>query len=318
MAQARKKPAAKTEPAPEEAFFPEDHSFIKDEALEGLIAAQREAAAGARATEERWANTLKLASAQTEQMFAGLQVATRAMGDEIARLTLRNVDQDRKVLEYQAEIHKRNREISEMERQSEEARLKREDQAHQLKAKELDIQSKAMELAADKAKFQQTLELISPLVMAGGMGLKDWIFEKMAANKAASGATPNPAPVHPGQGGGLPGPSNGNVPGANGSNGANGAGQAPRWRVTLDCIDEWRQFTALAFANIKPETAALLRALVAGGFSDAGPKMPAADVIAAIRADLGDEAMLGFMRLTGMGWAEEVGPQAPQAAQAAN
>ena len=100
--------------------------------------------------------------------------------------------------------------------------------------------------------------------------------------------------------------------------GANGAGQGPRYRVTLDCIDEWRQFVALAFANIKPETAALLRALVAGGFSDTGPKMPVGDVIKALREDLGDEAMLGFMRLTGMGWAEEMPQPSPPAAQAAN
>jgi hypothetical protein len=318
MAQARKKPVAKMEEAFE---LPEGYSFVKDEALEAMIASQREAAAnantvqreaaaGIHATEERWANTLKLSSTQTEQMFAGLQVATRAMGDEIARLTLRNVEQDRKVLDYQTEIHKRNQQISEMERQSEEARLKREDQAHQLKAKELDIQSKAMELAADKAKFQQTLELISPLVMAGGMGLKDWIFEKMAANKG--GAAPSPGPVPSNQGGGLPGPSNGHTPGTN------GAGQAPRYRVKMDHINEWRQFTALAFANIKPETAALLRALIAGGFSsDASPKMPIADVIAAFRADLGEEALFGFMRLTGAGW-EEVEPQAPQAAPSAN
>lgn len=309
MAQARRKPAAKPEPPAEEPFFPEDHSFIKDDALEGLIASQREAAAGARATEERWANQLKISSAGTEQMFSGLQVATRAMGDEIARLTMRNVEQDRKVLEYQAEIHKRNQEISEMERQSEEARLKREDQAAQLKHKELDLQAKSMELAADKEKFRETLKLVSPLVMAGGMGLKDWLADKMAGNKSAPAAG---GAAHPGQGqgGGLPGP----MP----APGSNGAGQGPRYRVTLDCIDEWRQFVALAFANIKPETAALLRALVAGGFSDAGPKMPVGDVIKALREDLGDEAMLGFMRLTGMGWAEDMPSASPPAAQAAN
>lgn len=312
MAQARKKP----EPEPEVPFFPEEHSFIKDDALEALIASQREAAAGARATEERWANQLKIASTSTEAMFSGLQVATRAMGDEIARLTLRNMDQDKKVLEYQGVIHTKNQEISEMERQSEEARLKREEQAAQLKHKELDLQAKSMELAADKEKFRETLKLVSPLVMAGGMGLKDWIAEKMAGNKAASGqnaaAAGGSAPRPSQGGGGLPGGSvsNGHAP--------NSTGQGPRWRVTLDCIDEWRQFTALAFANITPQTAALLRALVAGGFSDAGPKMPVSDVIAAIRADLGDEAMLGFMRLTGMGWAEEVGSQGPQAAQTAN
>jgi hypothetical protein len=299
---ARKKP--QTQPEPEEVpFFPEGHSFVKDETLESIVASQRESAAGARATEERWANQLKIASAATEAMFSGLQVATRAMGDEIQRLTLRNMDQDKKVLEYQGIIHDKNTQISEMERQSEEARLKREEQANQLKHKELDLQSKAMELAAEKEKFRETLKLVSPLVMAGGMGLKDWLAEKMAGNKSAG---PPPQPGH-GGGGGLPGP----VP-------ANGAGQAPRYRVTLDCIDEWRQFVALAFANITPQTAALLRALVAGGFSEAGPRMPVGDVISALRTDLGDDAMLGFMRLTGMGWAEEVGPSGPQAAQAAN
>ena len=244
-------------------------------------------------------------------MFSGLQVATRALGDEIARLTARNMDQDKKVLEYQGIIHEKNTQISEMERQSEEARLKREEQAAQLKHKELDLRQKGMELEADKEKFRETLKLVSPLVMAGGMGLKDWIAEKMAGNKGGSAAGPSPQANH--GGGGLPGPMPGPIP-----NGANGAGQGPRWRVTLDCIDEWRSFIALAFANITPQTAALLRALVAGGFSDAGPKMPVADVISALRADLGDEAMLGFMRLTGMGWAEEVGPAGPQATQAAN
>ena len=307
---AKKKPAAKEPEVEAPDFFPEGHSFIKDEALEALIASQREAAAGARATEERWANHLKIASSSTEAMFSGLQVATRSMGDEIQRLSQRNADQDRKVLEYQGIIHEKNTEISEMERQSEEARLKREEQAAQLKHKELDLQSKAMELAADKEKFRETLKLVSPLVMAGGMGLKDWLAEKMAG-KGAPGAAPaaGPPQAHHG-GGGLPGPMPGPVP--NGSN-----GQAPQWRVTLDAIDEWRQFVALAFANITPQTAALLRALVAGGFSDAGPKMPVADVISALRTDLGDEAMLGFMRLTGMGWAEEM-PSPPRAAQATN
>jgi len=311
---AKKKPAARAVKAsePEEPFFPEDHSFIADESLANLIASQREASAGARATEERWSNAVKQAAAQADTNFQGLRIAVNAMGEEISRLTSRNVEQDKKVLQYQEEIHKRNGEISEMVRQSEEARLKREEQAHQLKAKELDLQARAMELSAEKDKFRETLKLISPLVMAGGMGLKDFIEEKMRGNRgnAASGAAPGQG------GGGLPGP----VPAGNGqapANGANGA-PAPRYRVTLDHIDEWRAFVALAFANIKPETAALLRALVACGLSGPqGPKMPMDDVIAALRADLGDDAMLGFMRLTGEGWAEEI-PVPPAQPSAAN
>ena len=72
--------------------IPEGHSLIKDEALEALIAMTREVTAGARSTEERWKAAFERVVEGNNSMVAGLTVACKAMGEEIARLTLQRAE----------------------------------------------------------------------------------------------------------------------------------------------------------------------------------------------------------------------------------
>jgi len=177
-------------------------------------------------------------------------------------------------------------------------KLRREELETQLKMEASHAEMKKLEIEAKSKQLKETAQLLAPLVMAAGVSVSDYLKKR--------GGEPTPFPPSP--------PASASSPSAP-------LPSSEGWRVTMDQSEEWAQYAALGIANLKPQTKALLRAFVASALTkDGPPTLEFKLLLDALRADLGDEAVTGFMRLTGMGWTQEgpVATPAPAASPNAN
>ena len=184
------------------------------------------------------------------------------------------------------------------------AKIRREELDAQLKTETIWAETRKLEIEAKNKQLKETFQLLAPLMMAAGVSVSDYLKKK--------GGEPTPFPPPP-----VSSASSGSAPPPVSSASSGSGAPLPSsegWRVTMDGSEEWAQYVSLGVQNLKPHTKALLRAFVAGGFmgKDGPPPLELKQLIDALRANLGDEAMLGFMRLTGLAWTQE-GPVATPA-----
>lgn len=173
------------------------------------------------------------------------------------------------------------------------AKLRREELEAQIKMEQLRTEAKRLETQARTEQIRETAKLLAPLVMSAGMSVSDY-FKKKGGEPTLS----SPPATSPSSESSTPLPS------------------SEGWRVSTDVLDEWSQFVVLAFPQLKPNTKALFRAFLAARLSTASlngpPTLESKPLLDAMRADLGDEAMLVFMRMTDAAWTQE-GPVATPA-----
>jgi hypothetical protein len=291
--------------------IPDGYQLIKDDELD-FLRGRLEAAEDARkATEERWSKQSDTDSRMVQANYLGLQNGIGVLGTEYERITKLLKERDDAITRYQAEVRDRDAKLSAMERASEEARLAREKMVAEARSKEIELKQKELELNAKHAQLKELLVLLRPLVQGGANAAEFLIRDHFAARKAQS-------PDVPGAPGGLPPP--GPLPG---QTSPTPSGPPAGWRVSLDGVPEWSAFLLEQLPKLKPESWALLRALIASGLPvpgicPPGATIPAGMVAGQMLEDLGNDVMLEFIRLTSRAWVEQQPSQANGVASATN
>jgi hypothetical protein len=167
----------------------------------------------------------------------------------------------------------------------EQVKLRREELDTQLKIEAFQAETKRLESEAKSKNLQETARMVAPLMAAAGAGLSEYLKRRGEDPSPTSSSTPSSEAS-------SPPPSSGD------------------WRVSTESIDEWCQQLVLMLPKLKPNTKALLRTFflswAADQWEDPPPSVEVAQLIHAMRDDLGDEAVLNFVRLTDLAWTRPV------------